>query len=176
MAQAAFARLMSASVRRAVCIDEDLQALRELPADIIIHYSAKARIDRGVVRTSRSIERQTAQTPIKSTLTPFSPFFSPFSHVFADPLRSTSLVMGHCDPAGMIRSRFTVPIRACGHRPQKQAGHMTASGHNPSGKFTLASRGPSTHDREVDRWLTIKRSLLDLIHWPPKQIQFVIES
>jgi hypothetical protein len=35
---------------------------------------------------------------------------------------------GHCDLAGMIRPRSTDPIRACGHAPRQQAGHMTASG------------------------------------------------
>src|SRR5258708_8009415 len=41
---------------------------------------------------------------------------------------SLSDVMGQCDPAAMIRSRSTVPIRACGQGvPRQQAGHMTAS-------------------------------------------------
>src|SRR5947208_6822234 len=35
--------------------------------------------------------------------------------------------LGHRDPAGMIRPRSTDPIRARGHVPQIQAGHMTAS-------------------------------------------------
>src|SRR5216683_3522750 len=35
--------------------------------------------------------------------------------------------MGQRDPAGLIRPRSTEPIRACGHRPRTQAGHMTAS-------------------------------------------------
>jgi hypothetical protein len=39
-----------------------------------------------------------------------------------------SLVMGQRDPEAMIRSRSTVPIRASGLVPRKQAGHMTASG------------------------------------------------
>jgi len=55
-------------------------------------------------------------------------------------------VMGHRDPAGMIRPRSTVPIRARGHEPQNQAGHMTASDRYPSPNFALANRGPSTHD------------------------------
>jgi len=38
-----------------------------------------------------------------------------------------SRVMGKCDPAGLIGPRSTDPIRACGHRPRPQAGHMTAS-------------------------------------------------
>jgi hypothetical protein len=35
--------------------------------------------------------------------------------------------MGQREPAGLIRPRPTEPIRACGHRPRPQAGHMTAS-------------------------------------------------
>jgi hypothetical protein len=38
-----------------------------------------------------------------------------------------SYVMGQRDPAAMIRSRSTDPIRASGLVPRKQAGHMTAS-------------------------------------------------
>jgi hypothetical protein len=38
-----------------------------------------------------------------------------------------SFVMGQRDPEAMIRSRSTVPIRASGPVPRKQAGHMTAS-------------------------------------------------
>jgi hypothetical protein len=41
----------------------------------------------------------------------------------------------------------TEPIRACGHRPRPQAGHMTASDLQlPAREKILASRGPSTHD------------------------------
>src|SRR5215213_5460064 len=39
-----------------------------------------------------------------------------------------SIVMGHCDPEAMIRSRSSDPIRASGQVPRQQAGHMTASG------------------------------------------------
>ena len=38
-----------------------------------------------------------------------------------------SNVMGQRDPAVMIRSRSTGPIRASGLAPRIQAGHMTAS-------------------------------------------------
>jgi hypothetical protein len=54
--------------------------------------------------------------------------------------------MGHDDPASLIRLRSTELIRACGHRPRAQAGHMTASDlHVADARKTLASRGPSTH-------------------------------
>ena len=55
--------------------------------------------------------------------------------------------MGQCDLAGLIRPRSTDPIRACGHWPRRQAGHMTASDLQlPTRGKVLASRGPSTHD------------------------------
>jgi hypothetical protein len=57
-------------------------------------------------------------------------------------------VMGHYDPAAMIRPRSTDPIRARGHVvPHPQAEHMTAAGRTSTArKKTLAKRGPSTHD------------------------------
>jgi hypothetical protein len=58
-----------------------------------------------------------------------------------------SFVMGHRDPAAMIRPRSTDPIRARGHvRLHPQAEHMTATGRIPHAQKTLAKRGPSTHD------------------------------
>src|SRR6266851_3118345 len=53
--------------------------------------------------------------------------------------------MGQRDPAGLIRPRSTEPIRACGHRPRTQAGHMTASDLTAeTPQKVLASRGPFT--------------------------------
>ncbi len=61
-----------------------------------------------------------------------------------------SNVLGRYDPVAMIRSRSTVPIRASGLAPRKQAGHMTASDRQyPEREKTLACRGPSTHDGET---------------------------
>ncbi|HJT06272.1 MAG TPA: hypothetical protein VJ747_05080 [Stellaceae bacterium] len=59
-----------------------------------------------------------------------------------------SAVMGHLDPAAMIRPRSTGPIKASGHAvPQQQAVHMTAAGRTlHTREKSLASRGPSTHD------------------------------
>src|SRR6185437_9212369 len=63
-----------------------------------------------------------------------------------------SAVMGHLDPAAMIRPRSTGPIKASGHAvPQQQAVHMTAAGRTlHTREKSLASRGPSTHDRCFD--------------------------
>jgi len=60
-------------------------------------------------------------------------------------------VMGHRDPAAMIRPRSTDPIRARGHVvPHPEAEHMTAAGRTSTArKKTLAKRGPSTHDELV---------------------------
>jgi hypothetical protein len=61
--------------------------------------------------------------------------------------RDLSPVLGQRDPVAMIRTRSTVPIRACGPRPRQQAGHMTARcRHLHARDKTLASWGPSTHD------------------------------
>jgi hypothetical protein len=59
-----------------------------------------------------------------------------------------SFVMGHRDPAAMIRPRSTDPIRARGHvRLHSEAEHMTAPGRTSTARNkTLAKRGPSTHD------------------------------
>jgi hypothetical protein len=58
-------------------------------------------------------------------------------------------VKGQCDPVSLIRSRSTVPIRACGLGRANKAGHMTASDHRATrANKSLASRGPSTHDPE----------------------------
>src|SRR5215831_13490890 len=59
------------------------------------------------------------------------------------------LSSGHSDPGGMIGPRSTAPIRARGDVvPQPQAAHMTATGRTCPRMKTLASRGPSTHDRK----------------------------
>jgi hypothetical protein len=56
-------------------------------------------------------------------------------------------VKGQRDPVSLIRSRSTVPIRACGLGRANKAGHMTASDHRATrANKSLASRGPSTHD------------------------------
>ena len=59
-------------------------------------------------------------------------------------------VKGHHDPAGLIRPRSTVPIKACGY-PAAQPGRT----HDRKRPFrchshkTLARRGPSTHDPAI---------------------------
>jgi hypothetical protein len=63
-----------------------------------------------------------------------------------------SFVMGHRDPAAMIRPRSTVPIRARGRvRLHPQAEHMTAIDRRQNAQKTLAKRGPSTHDETIGR-------------------------
>src|SRR5712672_722945 len=56
--------------------------------------------------------------------------------------RDLLLVMGHCDPEAMIRSRSTDSIRASGFVPRSKAGHMTASGClRQSAKYPLPAGG-----------------------------------
>jgi hypothetical protein len=63
-------------------------------------------------------------------------------------------VKGHHDPAGLIRPRSTVPIKACGY-PAAQPGRT----HDRKRPFrchshkTLARRGPSTHDPAIQLFL-----------------------
>jgi len=63
-------------------------------------------------------------------------------------------VKGHHDPAGLIRPRSTVPIKACGY-PAAQPGRT----HDRKRPFrchshkTLARRGPSTLDPAIQLFL-----------------------
>ena len=53
-----------------------------------------------------------------------------------------------CSPskdAKLIGSQAADCIRASGHEPREQAGHMTAPDRGVKRHFTLASREPSTH-------------------------------
>src|SRR5438552_6679321 len=60
--------------------------------------------------------------------------------------------LGHRDPAGMIRPRSTDPIRARGHVPQIQAGHMTASDRqSQNAKKPLLAGGHPHMTTEVSR-------------------------
>jgi hypothetical protein len=53
-----------------------------------------------------------------------------------------SAVMGHRDPAAMIRPRSTDPITARGHAvPHHEAEHMTAAGRGITRKKPLPSEG-----------------------------------
>ena len=61
------------------------------------------------------------------------------------------LVMGQCDPAAMIRSRSTGPIRASGLVPRKQAGHMTASGRISQNAKKPLLAGGHPHMTKMDR-------------------------
>src|SRR5712671_3488252 len=65
--------------------------------------------------------------------------------------RDLLLVMGHCDPEAMIRSRSTDSIRASGFVPRSKAGHMTASGClRQSAKYPLPAGG-NPHMTDVAR-------------------------
>src|SRR5438067_8542743 len=67
--------------------------------------------------------------------------------------------LGHRDPAGMIRPRSTDPIRARGHVPQIQAGHMTASDRQSQNAKKPLLAGGHPHMTE-SRWFFARGRLL----------------
>ena len=86
------------------------------------------------------------------------------------------------EPGNLIRTRSADHIRASGHAPRKQAGHMTCTRPQAARQIPLATRASSTHVQfthivvsgSLD--VAVKELLTRMGHPPQDKVTLVVQS
>lgn len=87
-------------------------------------------------------------------------------------------VMGHYDPAAMIRPRSTDPIRASGHAvPHPKAEHMTAAGRTSTARKKPLPSGGHPHMTNYPHFQLVSSNLMIAAWWllPAQKVGGVVE-